>query len=281
MGNTKNDNSFRLEEQPSLMQASLGRAKVIVPGARGLRLTGLNSFHLDEGPDFLWLNIYRVMADATELEVTRDRTATVSLQNGAVEVRWPVCEAVDGELFARYRIDETASAVDVTFGADINRNYRGFELYIANYFTPYYAPQYAIQDNSTHPNGIFWYRKKWFSDDENESWARDGAGEAVFQDGRWQTGHAINWRRGPFYAYPLMIQEHRYGHATLLMARPEDCFGISGLNSYHNSQYFHLFGRDVAAGECVAATVRLVILTKWDDLRQEALARYNDWLALP
>ena len=128
MGNTKNDNSFRLEEQPSLMQASLGRAKVIVPGARGLRLTGLNSFHLDEGPDFLWLNIYRVMADATELEVTRDRTATVSLQNGAVEVRWPVCEAVDGELFARYRLDETASAVDVTFGADINRNYRGFEL---------------------------------------------------------------------------------------------------------------------------------------------------------
>ena len=37
----------------------------------GLRLTGPTSFHLDEGPDFAWLNIYRALADGCELAVVR------------------------------------------------------------------------------------------------------------------------------------------------------------------------------------------------------------------
>ena len=272
---------MKFEEKPSppLLQGSLGPATVTVLGASGLRLTGLNSFHLDEGPDFAWLNIYRTLADGEQLEVTRERDPSgFGISGDAVEVRWAPNDAVRGSLWARYRIVEEEDAVDVTFGADLEAAYGDFELFIASYFTPYYAPRFAVSDNQTHPEGDFWYEKKWYGEGENESWARDAQAERIFRDGRWLTGHSLNWRRGPFYAHPLMIQEHRYGHAILLMARPKDCFGISGYNSYHNSQYLHLWGRDVAAGEQVTVTVRLVLLTEWEDLQQEAVTRYGKWL---
>ena len=48
---------FAQVDQAPLVQGRLGAARVSVLGAQGVRLTGLNSFHLDEGPDFAWLNI--------------------------------------------------------------------------------------------------------------------------------------------------------------------------------------------------------------------------------
>ena len=271
--------SFKTVSQPSLLQAPLGTGAVTVFGAKGLCLTGLTSFHLDEGPGFSWLNIYRTLADGTQLEVTRDRApAEAGIEDGDAVVRWAPCDAVRGTLSARYHIVEDASAVDVTFGFESKASYSGFEVFIANYFTPYYAAHYAIRDNRTHPEGVFWYQKQWYGEGENESWARDDQAEALFRDVRWQTGYPLNWRRGPYYAHPLMTQEHRYGHAILLMARPEDCIGLSGLNDYHNAQYFHLFGKDTAPGDRLAATVRMVLLTKYEDLQREAVERYEEWV---
>ena len=46
------------------------------------------------------------------------------------------------------------------------------------------------------------------------------------------------------------------------MARPADCLGLSGYNSYHNAQYFHLGGDDVQAGQHLTFTIRLVLLDR-------------------
>jgi len=275
--------AFEKAVRESVYQAELGKGTTEILGAAGLRLSGLGSFHLDEGPDFAWLNIYRTLADGRQLEITREREPLeVSLEDEAVIVRWATCESVGGSLSARYTINPDDSSVDVVFSAELEQDYRLFELFIANYFTPYFTPRYAIKDNRTHPDGVFWYEKKWYVEFENESWARDSAAEAIFADGRWTDGHALNWRRGPEYAYPLMTPQHRHGlagaqGAIILMARPEDCYGISGYNSYHNSQYFHLWGRDVMAGERIDIPVRMVLLTEWDDLGDAALAAYHSW----
>jgi hypothetical protein len=202
----------------------------------------------------------------------------VEIVDGQAVVRWPACDAVAGQLGASYRVVEEEMAVDATFTAHVQAPYGCFELFIASYFTPFYTPRYAVRDNRTHPDGVFWYTKQWYGPDECESWARDQKAEAVFADGRWQSGYPLNWRRGPHFAHPLMTQEHRYGHAVLLMARPQDCCGISGFNSYHNAQYFHLFGEDVVPGQAVSATIRMVLLTEWEDLQEEALARYKAWV---
>ncbi|MBM3261896.1 MAG: hypothetical protein FJY97_00460 [candidate division Zixibacteria bacterium] len=266
---------------PPQIQGRLGPATVTILGAKGLRLTKLNSFHLDEGPDFSWLNVYRTLADGKQLEVVRDRTPDVfCVSGGDAEVRWGASGDFQGEVDVRYRLDEAAASVDVQFSARLFAACSRFEMFISSYFTPYYTPRYAVADTRLFPEKLFWYEKKWFAEGENETWTRDTQVETVFRDGRWATGFPVNWRVGPHYAFPLMIQEHRYGHAILLMARREDCIGISGLNSYHNSQYFHLFGRDIAAGEKVSADVRMTLVTRWEDLQQEALARYEQWVGV-
>jgi hypothetical protein len=147
--------------QVPLVQGQLGRATVTVLGAQGLRLTGLNSFHLDEGPDFAWLNIYRTLAAGRQLEITQERQPTAfEVVDGGAQVRWEACGEVEGELCALYSIVEEESAVDVIFSAAVESAYECFELFIANYFTPYYTPHYVVRDNQTHPEDLFWYTKE-------------------------------------------------------------------------------------------------------------------------
>ncbi|MBM3216807.1 hypothetical protein FJZ36_18080 [Candidatus Poribacteria bacterium] len=259
-------------------EGALRRGRVAILGRSGLRLTDMNSFHLDEGPHFSWLNIYRALADGRQLDIPRERAvSSVTLEEGDVVVRWEPCESVNAALSARYRLLTDENAVDVTFSADAQAAYSRFELFIASYFTPYYTPRYAVSDNRIHPEGVFWYQKTWFGEENTDAWARDAEALNVFRDGRWLTGYPVNWRMGPAYALPLMTQEHKYGHAIVLMARREDAIGISGLHSYHNSQYFHLFGRDVEPGERLSATVRMVVLTEWDQLNRAAETLYADW----
>jgi len=270
--------SFEKKIQEPLLEGFLGRARVTILGPIGLRLSGLNSFHLDEGPNFAWLNIYRVLANSTQLDITRERSpSSISLDGGDVVVRWGASPSLEAEMAARYHLVKEEMAVDVTFEVYPRADYANFEMFIANYFTPYYTPRYAVSDNRAHPEGIFWYEKQWFGEDNNDAWPRDAEAREIFQDGRWLTGHALNWRLGPDYALPLMTQEHKYGHAIILMAHPEDCIGISGFNTYHNSQYFHLFGRDVRAGQHLATNVRMVLLTEWDDFNEQAVIQYEKW----
>lgn len=273
--------TFQFNTPPTspLLQSSMGSATVTVLGPRGIRVTELSTFFLDEGPDLAWLNVYRVLADQKEIDITRDRKpAQVAIDADAAVVRWAATDHMRAEISARYAVtsDDT---VDVTFGAKLLADYSHFEIFIASYFTPYYRPYFALQDNRTHPEGIAWYEKKWNGELENESWARDDAAEAVFRDGRWLTGFALNWKRGPHHAHPLMIQHHRYaGHAIVLMARPEDCFGISGFNSYHNAQYFHLGGQNVRSGQEVAFRVRMIVVKEIDNVQAIAIRRYQEWI---
>ncbi|MCX5660651.1 MAG: hypothetical protein NTW19_13150 [Planctomycetota bacterium] len=263
------------------LQAPLGSATVTILGPRGLRLSGYSSFHLDEGPDYAWLNVYRILADGKEIDITRDRQPSqAGIDAGAAAVRWPPTDHMKAEVFARYSVVEKENAVDITYGAKLLADYGHFEIFIASYFTPYHRPFFALQDHRTHPEGVVWYEKIWNAEQENESWARDAQAEEVFRDGRWLTGFALNWKRGPHHACPLMIQHHRCaGHAVILMARPQDCFGISGFNSFHNAQYFHLGGRDVKAGEEVSFPVRMLLTKDVENVKQVALDSYKNWLA--
>ena len=263
---------------PPVWQSSMGDWQVSILGAEGLRLNGPTSFHLDEGPHFAHLNIYRVLADGAQLEVVREREAALAGEAGDVVVHWEPSAACQAHMSVRYRVVEEEMAVDATFAVRAEKAYGKFELFIANYFTPYYAPSFALRDSRAHPElEVVWYRTEWNRGPVDTAWPRDAPARAVFQDGRWLTGYALNWEFGPDYALPLMTQRHQYGHAVVLMAQPEDCIGLSGFNGYHNSQYLHLFGRDLEVGESLSATVRLAVLTDTDDLDERSLELYGKW----
>ena len=270
--------AFSQISPPPVWQSSLGHWQVSILGAEGLRLNGPTSFHLDEGPRFAHMNIYRGLADGAQLEVARERNATICSEEGDVVVRWEPSTACRAHMSVRYCVAEEEMAVDATFTVRTEKAYGRLELFIANYFTPYYTPSFALRDNRAHPGTeVAWYRTEWNRGPVDTAWPRDLQARAVFQDGRWLTGHPLNWQFGSDYALPLMTQRHQYGHAVVLMARPQDCIGLSGFNGYHNSQYFHLFGRDLEEGESLRATVRLAVLTDTDDLDERSLELYGKW----
>ena len=62
------------------------------------------------------------------------------------------------------------------------------------------------------------------------------------------------------------------------MARREHCFGRAGYHTSHNAQYFHLFGHTTAPGDHLSTTLRLLLITEWDDLEAETLTHYQRWL---
>ena len=66
--------------------------------------------------------------------------------------------------------------------------------------------------------------------------------------------------------------------SIISMARRNDCIGLSGYNGFHNSQYFHLFGRDTNPGDILETTVRMEIVEASDDkLNELAVERYQAW----
>ena len=271
---------FELVEREPVFQCSLGDGWVRVLGPEGIRLGGLTTFHLDEGPAFAYLNIYRVLADGRLLDTPRERRPTAVTSDGeAVTVAWGPTSDLDAELEVTYRPVPDDSAVEATFAIEANRAYSTLEMFVANYFTPHHTPRFAVSDTRVDPDPPFFRAKQWYGEDETNAWPRADAAREVFRDGRWRDGHAINWRLGPEYAFPLTTQQHRYGHAVVLMGREADCLGISGLNAYHNSQYFHLFGDDVAAGDRLESTIRMVVLAdeEVDDLETAAVAAFRDW----
>ena len=246
-----------------------------------MRLSGLNSFHLDEGPHFAWLNIYRVLADNHLIDLPRERPVqSFENVNNEIIVRWASINDNGLEIEVKYKIVEEGS-VEATFSATARKDIKKLEFFVSSYFTPYYTPSFATIDNTRIYNDLTWYKTKWYGENQDELWIRDKEALEIFKDGRWLEGkNPINWRIGGEYSKPIMIQEHRYGHAIAMMTRPENCIGISGFNSYHNSQYFHLFGKEISTGETLSTTVKMVLLTKWENLQNEVLKKYNEWVTM-
>ena len=111
---------------------------------------------------------------------TRAPTSPGSISTAA----WPTAAGSkstrEGEFAATYRVIAEETAIDGAFSFTAAAPYADFELFIASYFTPHYSPRFALRDNRTHPEGLAWYRKPWYGGNEDESWARDDAAEAIF-----------------------------------------------------------------------------------------------------
>ncbi len=264
---------------PETIQSPMGDWSVAVLGSNGIRLSKGTHFHLDEGPEFAWLSIYRAAADARQIDIVRQRQAEVSVEEGDAVVRWPPCPENNGRLSVRYRVFADQLAVEMGIRVEVLQPYAAYELFVSSYFTPYHRPRFALRDASVDAAvPMRWYETAWCGEFNDEAWPRDGEARRVFLDGRWMTKPSQNWMLGPDYALPLMTQQHRFGPSVVSMARRRDCIGLSGYNGFHNSQYFHLFGGDAGPGDLLETTVRLeVVEGRQESLDDLAVARYEAW----
>jgi hypothetical protein len=275
--------SFTQYQPPEELRAGMGNWIVSIVPKGGIRLTTGTHFHLDEGPDFVYLSLYRVAANRRQIDVVRNRDGTAGIESGDGVVNWSPIDDNLAQMSVRYHIIEEEAAIEATFEVRPQRDYSKYELFISSYFTPYHTPRFAVADTRVDPDGpVRWYESKWYSEYNVEAWPRDAASRETFADGRWLTSPSQNWVMGPDYALPLMTQRHRHAGAIVLMARPEDCIGLSGYNSFHNSQYVHLFGRDVKAGDLLTSTVRMEVVgndaLELDTLDDLAVDRYQAWV---
>ena len=271
--------SFAPYAPPETIQSPMGDWSVTVLGSNGIRLSKGTHFHLDEGPEFAWLSIYRAAADAGQIDIVRQRRAEVSVEEGDAWVRWPPCPENNARLSVRYRVFADQLAVEMGIQAEVLEPYAAYELFVSSYFNPYHRPRFALRDASVDPAiALRWYETAWCGEFNDEAWPRDDEARRLFLDGRWMTKPSQNWMLGPDYALPLMTQQHRFGPSVVSMARRRDCIGLSGYNGFHNSQYFHLFGRDAGPGDLLETTVRLeVVKGPQESLDDLAVARYEAW----
>ena len=269
-----------VDQGPDL-QTAFHDGWIRILGAKGISMGGFTTHHFEEGPSFAYLNMYRLLAENELLAQPRDEEpSSFTNDETSATMTWDHLGGA-GRLAIRYQIIPDSLAIDAHISVEPARSYRNFEVFVANYFTPYHTPRYAVTDTQVTPDPITFYEKQWDGSAENSAWPRDEQARAIFRDGRWTQGHTINWRLGPDYALPVMTQYHRYGPAVITMGREPDCVGISGLFSYHNSQYVHLFGTDVDAGDHLATDLRMVLVpdVSADELTDRAVEEYRQWTA--
>jgi len=106
-------------------------------------------------------------------------------------------------------------------------------------------------------------------------------------DGRWEIPPSpVTWAFTRYLAAPLAVRRHApSGLCVAWMSPPEDCFAVStpynkeppdGVAG-HSSIYLSLFGRDVAAGETVRASCRLIVGKDLTD--PQIIERYEQYVA--
>jgi hypothetical protein len=270
---------FTIDDK-GLATAPFGPQPAEVHGGVGLRVQE-TSFHLDEGPEMLWVNPYRLLAKGRLLGYARTTpTTTFTVDDGDAVARWDRFDDHAATLEVRtHVVDDTT--IDTTFTVTPDEPLEDYEILVSSYYSPLHRPTFASR--------AVWLveeeRPSWFAKEqrlfEPTTWTRDGDGGRTLLDGRYDVGHPpLWWTIGSWYSAPLMVQQHTIvPHATITMARPADCFAVGGLLGYHNSQYFHLFGETLAAGETRSATIRLIVVRgPVDDIHTKAEEAYRAFI---
>lgn len=202
------------------------------------------------------------------------------LEDGAVEVSWPVAKDHPFELKAIYRWHDP-STLDLETVVKAHEELPHFESFLASYFHASFTNSLVlVRENPEAPGKPgFLAAKKSFGD-----WLmfpRDAGAVKLIKDGRWAIEpHPVDWAIMPQFSKPLGIRrDPKTGITAVLMAAPDDCFALSTPHQAegHYSLYMSLFGRSIRAREVARARSRLWLAQNPSD--QDILDAYRAYLS--
>ncbi len=221
---------------------------------------------------------YRVFSGGTRYGVGAWDWPSVArlLEDGAVEVRWPVATNRTFEMTATYRW--TAPAIlDLETMVKPGVDLPGFEAFLASYFTDPFTNSLVYVRSSPGEGGRAGFLAATKALGDWQMFPRDASVVPLIQDGRWtREPNPVNWVVMPEMREPLaMRRDPRSGLTAVLMAPPTDCFAISTPYEAegHRSLYLSLFGRGLKGGEESRARARLVIASSPTEQEVIAMAR--------
>ena len=242
-------------------------------------LYGQDSLSITNGEGLF--NHYRVFTRGKRYGYGARRwPSTAELQaDGSVDVFWPDTTDRPFELSATYRW-VTPNTLDVTTTVQAVEKLEAFEVFLASYYTPGFTDSRVWASEDPREGGKAGFVS---ADRELGEWLafpRNTESAEMIEDGRWDLGSSpLEWTLMPDYQLPLAFRRDKNtGTTVVVMAKPEDCFGI--FTPYgeekHFSNYLSLFGYDIEAGESAIAHCRLLVLN--DPSEAEILELAEDYL---
>jgi hypothetical protein len=201
--------------------------------------------------------------------------------DGAVEVRWPALGERPFEFRAVYRW-HSADLIEVETIVEATKALKGFESFLASYFSQSFTNA-SVCVGSSEAGGTTKFISLGQAQGDWQMFPRERAVVSILGDGRWQLPpNPVAWVVQPDFALPIGVRKDPgSGLTAALMSRPQDCFAISSPHQGegHRSMYLSLFGRDLAAGERVAAKVWLSLTIAPSD--EQLVKTYEGLQALP
>lgn len=196
------------------------------------------------------------------------------LDDGNVEVNWPVTEDRPFELVALYKW-VSPNTLDVITAVNAKEHLEDFEVFLASYYEKSFIDSrvWGIDPRGGDEVGFV------SADEELGTWLafpRDDESEKIISDGRWQLGKSpLEWSMMPDYDKPIAIRrDPNSGTTVISLTKERDCFGI--FTPYgtekHYSNYLSLFGYDIDKGTSAKATSRIVVLSNPSDGKIMAIA---------
>ena len=241
------------------------------------------------------LNLFRLFSVNQGMGQPRTMDRSSKSSSAWLEVSWPQTEAYRGEITARYEVREP-NAVDVAVSVRSRGAYRGYEIFMSNYFDKAMRPYVFLKPPRRGPAGSEPERVSPMVNDVFRGtvlvFPRDAHAAERCVDGRWERNEfdspTVQMCPVRHYGYCLALlasPDRRLG--VVLMSRPSHCYAIStryfadndaDRMTTYSAFDLSLFGHDLLPGDERTAVVRLA-LTDLDDEMSQPVALYRAFLA--
>jgi hypothetical protein len=182
------------------------------------------------------------------------------------------------EMSAVYRWKDPQT-LDVETAVTARKDLSKFESFLASYFDAAFPSPFVYVSENPEMGGKpgFLLAKKSLG--EWQMFPRDAQVVPIMRDSRWQLEpNPVNWTIMPRLNAPIGVRRAANGLAVVVMAPPEDCFGVATPceGESHYSIYLSLFGRDIKAGETVKAHARFAITSAASD--EQVIKSYRQYI---
>lgn len=237
------------------------------------------------------LNLFKLMSVNQIMGQPRTMERTTKVSSDWVEAKWAATDGHKGEITARYEVAEV-NAIDVTVTVRSQGAYRGYELFMSNYFDKVFVPHVYLQSRGKKPPQLVVPMVNDVFRDTVLVFPRDPHSARLCLDGRWERNE---WSTPVVQMCPVRRYAHCFAFladpeekiGVVLMSHPRDCYAIS--TRYHAEDEidrlttysafdFSLFGDDLLPGVERTVRVRLALIPLDGEL-ERPLELYRAYIA--
>ena len=242
-------------------------------------------------PRYSALNLFKLMSVNQIMGQPRTMERTIEVGPNRLEVSWAATDGHKARITARYEVPEP-NAVDVTVTVRSQGAYRGYELFLSNYFDKTLRPHVYLKSRGGQAPELVLPMVSDVFRGTVLVFPRDAHAARRCVDGRWERNEwktpVVQMCPVRHYAHCLaLLTDPEEQRGVVLMAHPRHCYAISTryfaeddadrLTTY-SAFDLSLFGNDLLPGDERSVKVRLALIPLDGD-PSRALEMYERFVA--